>query len=123
MMTVSVPSGSFCAQCFLRCTSMGSTALSSPARRCAQRVLEPCGSASAITVALPCNAAYAARWVATVVLPTPPLEPATRIVFMPASLPGTCPERTPAMVTGGSAALNLRRLPLLSWRPRRIEPA
>src|SRR5690606_22424772 len=66
----------------LRVPSIGSTALSSPARRSAQRVEDPCGSASTRTVRCPDNADCAARWVAIVVLPTPPLELATSTVFM-----------------------------------------
>src|SRR3546814_5979306 len=53
-----------------------------PARRSAQRVEEPCGSASTRTVCCPESADCAARWVAIVVLPTPPLELATNTVFM-----------------------------------------
>src|SRR3546814_3579811 len=48
----------------------------------AQRVEEPCGSASTRTVCCPESADCAARWVAIVVLPTPPLELATNTVFM-----------------------------------------
>src|SRR5690606_3599407 len=66
----------------LRVPSMGSTALSSPARRSAQRVEDPCGSASTRIVRCPDSADCAARWLAIVVLPTPPLELATSTVFM-----------------------------------------
>src|SRR5690606_11167391 len=75
--------------------SSGSTALSSAARRSAQRVADPWGSASASTVRRPRSAECAARWVATVVLPTPPLEPATRIVFIRRLLPLGWPQVTP----------------------------
>src|SRR5690606_37089547 len=62
--------------------AIGRTALSSPARRSAQRVDDCCGSASMIAVRRPSTAACAARWVAIVVLPAPPLELATSTVFM-----------------------------------------
>ncbi|MNV61307.1 hypothetical protein D3C71_1538100 [compost metagenome] len=117
MMTSSVPSGTSRSQLFLRYTSIGSTALSRTERRCAQRVLEPCGSASARTVRLPSNAECAARWVATVVLPTPPLEPATRIVFMQASLPGNVPAAYTGACDGDSRSAEPEptATALLSW--------
>src|SRR5690606_20889420 len=65
-----------------RLPSSASTALSIGERRPAQRIDEPCGSASMSTVLWPDSAAFAARCVAIVVLPTPPLELATRTVFM-----------------------------------------
>src|SRR5690606_14893308 len=68
--------------------SIGSTALSRPARFSAQRVAERCGSASTSTVRWPARAAFAARCVAMVDLPTPPLELATRIVFIRYSADG-----------------------------------
>src|SRR5690606_13143551 len=49
---------------------------------------ERCGSASTRIVRWPDKAACAARWVAMVVLPTPPLELATRIVFTRTSVAG-----------------------------------
>src|SRR3546814_11709048 len=62
--------------------SSGRTALSSTARRSAQRVAEPCGSASTRTVCCPESADCAAIWVAIVVLPTTHLEMDTNTVFM-----------------------------------------
>ena len=66
----------------LRVQSSGNTALAMPARRSHQRVAEPCGSASTSTVRKPDSAAFAASWVAIVVLPTPPFEQATSHVFI-----------------------------------------
>ena len=88
-MTMSVSSGSSrCQPRLALLPSIGSTALSRPARFSAQRVEERCGSASTSTVRWPARAACAARWVAMVVLPTPPLELATRIVFTRTSVAG-----------------------------------
>src|SRR6185503_12545063 len=55
-----------------------STGAANPARFSAQRKLEPCRSASTSTVLRPSCAKCAARFVAIVVLPQPPLELATR---------------------------------------------
>src|SRR5690606_19829571 len=56
------------------------------------------------------------------VLPTPPLEPATRIVFMHASFSQDCPQRTPPRIARGSRRIDrsCRGHPpaLLSCRPR-----
>src|SRR5690606_27202072 len=95
--TRSVPSGiAFHAVLWRLLPSIGRTALSSTARRSAQRVEDPWGSASMMTVLRPARADSAARWVAIVVLPTPPLELATSTVFMHRLRLGTCRERTPA---------------------------
>src|SRR5690606_771675 len=82
MKTRWVSSGNCRRQAFLRVPSSSSTALSSCERRWAQRVEDPCGSASTSTVLKPPSADCAARWVTTVVLPTPPLELATNTVFI-----------------------------------------
>src|SRR5690606_20906510 len=87
--------------------SSGRTALSSTERRSAQRVAEPWGSASASTVRCPRSAACAARWVASVVLPTPPLDPATRTVLMRQPAPIGLPAGYTGAGGGGRKAAGL----------------
>src|SRR5690606_36303421 len=99
--TRSVPSG--IDRHALRCRlepSIGSTALSMPERRSAQRVDDPCGSASTRTVLRPARADSAARWVAIVVLPTPPLELATSTAFIHCLRHGNEPRAYTGGVTG-----------------------
>src|SRR5690554_4460544 len=71
-----------------------------PERRSAQRVDDPCGSASTRTVLRPARADSAARWVAIVVLPTPPLELATSTVFIHRLRHGNEPRAYTGGVTG-----------------------
>src|SRR5690606_33172370 len=101
--TRSVPSGmDFQALRWRLAPLIGSTALSIEARRSAQRVDDPCGSASTMTVLRPASADSAARWVAFVVLPTPPLELATSTVFIHCLRHGNEPRAYTGRVTAAN---------------------
>src|SRR5690554_898760 len=80
-----------------------------PERRSAQRVDDPCGSASTRTVLRPARADSAARWVAIVVLPTPPLELATSTVFIHCLRHGNEPRAYTGRVTGAKRGTHAGR--------------